>query len=262
MSMKQLYNYHTHTSRCGHAYGSDEEYVLAAIKAGYKVLGFSDHSPYRDYPNKTSHMNWEEFPGYVKSIRYLKEKYKDVIDIKLGIETEYYPDYMDEKKEMMKSLDFCLLGQYFIHPDGSGSFFKNVSDEEIRIYGKGVCDGLETGFFTYLCHPDVFLTRQEVFNETCEEVAHMIAKKASETNTPIEINVHGILRGLHEFPQGLRYYYPFREFWQIVAQYPVKVLIGIDAHDPKQLLDKESMDKAYEVVEDLDLDFITEPFIR
>ncbi len=39
------YNYHTHTSRCGHAGGSDEEYVQAAIKAGYQILGFSDHAP-------------------------------------------------------------------------------------------------------------------------------------------------------------------------------------------------------------------------
>ena len=28
------YNYHTHTSRCGHATGSDEEYVKRAIEQG------------------------------------------------------------------------------------------------------------------------------------------------------------------------------------------------------------------------------------
>ena len=36
-------NYHTHTTRCYHASGKDEEYVKAAIKAGIKELGFSDH---------------------------------------------------------------------------------------------------------------------------------------------------------------------------------------------------------------------------
>lgn len=35
-------NYHTHTTRCYHASGKDEEYVKAAIKAGIKELGFSD----------------------------------------------------------------------------------------------------------------------------------------------------------------------------------------------------------------------------
>ena len=32
-------NYHTHTTRCMHAIGSEEEYILAAISAGYTELG-------------------------------------------------------------------------------------------------------------------------------------------------------------------------------------------------------------------------------
>ena len=34
-------NYHTHTTRCMHATGDDEDYVLSAIKGGYRILGFS-----------------------------------------------------------------------------------------------------------------------------------------------------------------------------------------------------------------------------
>ena len=36
-------NYHTHTFRCGHAIGNDEEYVIEAIGMGLHTLGFSDH---------------------------------------------------------------------------------------------------------------------------------------------------------------------------------------------------------------------------
>ena len=39
MKSKQDFNMHTHTKRCGHAYGDDEQYVLAAIDAGFKQLG-------------------------------------------------------------------------------------------------------------------------------------------------------------------------------------------------------------------------------
>ena len=39
-------NYHTHTTRCFHAIGKDEEYVKAAIQANIKELGFSDHTPW------------------------------------------------------------------------------------------------------------------------------------------------------------------------------------------------------------------------
>ncbi|MCF0230516.1 MAG: PHP domain-containing protein, partial [Parasporobacterium sp.] len=41
----QDFMYHIHTFRCNHAVGDDEDYVKAAIKAGYKVMGFSDHAP-------------------------------------------------------------------------------------------------------------------------------------------------------------------------------------------------------------------------
>ena len=39
-------NYHTHTARCRHASGREEEYIQQAISSGLKVLGFSDHTPY------------------------------------------------------------------------------------------------------------------------------------------------------------------------------------------------------------------------
>ena len=41
-----LTNYHTHTTRCGHAEGTEEEYILTALRCGFKVLGFSDHAPW------------------------------------------------------------------------------------------------------------------------------------------------------------------------------------------------------------------------
>ena len=37
-------NYHTHTKRCKHAGGSDEEYIESAIKSGFQELGFADHT--------------------------------------------------------------------------------------------------------------------------------------------------------------------------------------------------------------------------
>ena len=39
-------NYHTHTYRCGHAVGTERDYVEAALKAGIRTLGFSDHTPH------------------------------------------------------------------------------------------------------------------------------------------------------------------------------------------------------------------------
>lgn len=62
-------NYHTHTTRCQHAKGSDEDYVLSAIKAGYDELGFSDHAPWKynsDF-HPTRRMELSQFEDYKRS---------------------------------------------------------------------------------------------------------------------------------------------------------------------------------------------------
>ena len=44
-------------SRCGHARGTDREFVESAISGGLEVLGFADHCP------------WVFGDGYVSGIR-------------------------------------------------------------------------------------------------------------------------------------------------------------------------------------------------
>lgn len=257
----QKFNYHTHTYRCKHAKGSDEEYVLKAIEAGYTVLGFSDHAPYRDYPSERSHMDFEQLDEYIESISYLKEKYKDQIEIHIGLETEYFPFNHDERAELGSKVEYLLLGQHYSDPVGKElNFFINNTDEEILYYGNSVCNALDTGLFLYLCHPDVFLTRQEEFSEACEKVAHMIARKLVELDIPAEINVHGSLRGKHMFGDKEYFYYPNKQFWSIMAQYPIRCLLGIDAHSPDQLMDFESVEMTLKELEDLNLNYIEKPF--
>ena len=94
-------NYHTHTTRCMHATGSDEDYVLSAIKGGYQELGFSDHTPWKYHTDYVADMRMlpEELPGYVESLRSLREKYRDQISIKIGLECEYFPAYIHWLKD-------------------------------------------------------------------------------------------------------------------------------------------------------------------
>ncbi len=257
------YNYHTHTYRCKHAFGTDEEYVLAAIEAGYEILGFSDHAPYRDYPSRTSHMDWEQLDDYLQSILLLKERFKDRIEIHLGLESEYYDYCRSERMELRNRVEYLLLGQHFSDPAGNEvSYFRQNTDEEILDYAKSVCKALDTGMYTYLCHPDVFLNRQTEFTEICEKVAHMIAQKAVETDTPMEINIRGSIRGKMPFKNGERFYYPNRDFWEIASQYPIRCVIGVDAHHPKDLLEAwEHVDACLDELKDLDLHFIEEPLM-
>ena len=264
MSIKKpeiLFNYHTHTYRCGHAVGSDEDYVKAAIEGGYKVLGFSDHAPYRAQSKNTIRMDFEQFDGYLESINNLKEKYKDQIEIKIGLESEYIKEYLDEKKELRSKVDYLILGQHYDKLEGGFFAFRHNSDEEILRYANSVCEAIDTGLFTYLAHPDVIMVRQEEFNDACRQAAHIIGKKVEEKNFPVEINIRGVDSGKHEFPSGNFFYYPNKEFWTILAQYNIKAVIGMDVHNPEKLLDFKSVEDGLKELEGLNIKIIDKPFI-
>ena len=103
------YNFHTHTTRCGHAEGTPEEYVKRAIENGIEVMGFSDHAPYV-FPNGYSsgfRVPMDEAADYIAEISALREKYRGYADIKIGFEAEYYQGYfprlLQEYRKCLKS---------------------------------------------------------------------------------------------------------------------------------------------------------------
>ena len=144
-------NYHTHTTRCMHATGDDEDYVLSAIKGGYRILGFSDHTPWKYRTDYVADMRMlpEELPGYVESLKTLREKYHDRIDIRIGLECEYFPQYIHWLKEQIKKyqLDYIIFGNHHYHTDEKFPYFGHHTDsrdmldlyeESARRYGKRI----------------------------------------------------------------------------------------------------------------------------
>ncbi len=79
-------NYHTHTPRCRHAQGTEREYIEAAIRAGIRTLGFSDHAPmlFDDGFVSDFRMLPEETEDYVRTLLQLKREYAGEIEILIG----------------------------------------------------------------------------------------------------------------------------------------------------------------------------------
>lgn len=248
-------NYHTHTARCGHATGSDEEYVLAAIEAGWRVLGFTDHAawPYESgYTNLGVRMTTDMLEEYCASIRALQEKYKDKIRIYLGLECEYFPAYMKwlrEQKEKL-GLDFLIFGNHFEESDETGIYYGAAPlQENARSYCRDAILGMETGLFAYLAHPDLFLMNYPTFDETAKEVSETICRRALELNIPLEYNLQG--QRLEERGKAKGVGYPKRCFWEIARDVGNEVIIGMDAHSPAALIDRERYNKAMEELREL-----------
>lgn len=225
-------NLHTHTYRCGHAYGTDEEYVLAAIQNGYTKLGFSDHGPFPYEPQfqgKDPRMTVEIFEEYLTSITALKEKYKDQIEILIGVEEEAAPRFYPFLAEIRPRLDYMILGS---HGDWTEKeYFGGIKTKEgLEHYVEKTVGGLETGLFLYLAHPDLMLQSYPGMDDAARYLSRQLCREANRLHIPLEYNFHGSLKKVEPPKLG----YPCDAFWEIAAEENVRAVVGVDAHKPAE----------------------------
>lgn len=248
-------NYHTHTTRCQHAFGEDKEYVEEAIQAGLRILGFSDHCPWiykSDYVSNIR-MTPQETDGYFSSLEKLRREYEKDIDIFIGFESEYLPELMEEQDAFLKDypVDYMILGQHFLDSESDFNYSGRMADDEDRLirYVDLCIEGAKSGRYLYLAHPDlIYYTGsdkiyQREMKRLCEAMKQM--------NIPLEYNLLGL---------AIHRNYPEERFWQIVRNTGNSVIFGVDAHRPEQFADRQTLELAKKqcegmnVVEQLTLD--------
>lgn len=264
--MKKI-NYHTHTYRCGHAKGNEEDMIMAAIRNGIEELGLSDHIPLPRYrlhllksvpsirslkslislvyamikngPNMR--MPYKTIDEHLEIINELSEKYQKDIKIYKGFETEYLEEYLNYYQSLLlnNKIDYLILGNHFnqhcIHSCYYGK--PNLSKRELYSYCNDVEKAIETNLFSYIAHPDLFMIGYTHFDDDVKTVCQRICMKAKEYDIPLEINGGGMKRGLFSYDGEMLYQYPNARFWEIASEVGNKVVIGLDAHNPDDFND-------------------------
>ncbi len=249
------YNFHTHTSRCHHATGKAEEYVLSAIEGGIKYMGFSDHIPLMHDDGKQSwyRVPVEEGKEYCDEIKILAKKYESKIELHVGFEAEYFPQYFD--KMINDAIDFgaeyLILGQHFLCPPNHDSKIVSCgtdSDKELKNYVNLVIAAMSEGVFTYVAHPDIFsfLGDENIYKKEMTR----LCKASTIFSVPLEINFLGIRDNRS---------YPNPAFWQIAGKCGSPVTFGLDAHSADAAFDGQSHVYAMEMVEKYKLNYIGKP---
>lgn len=241
-------NYHTHTYRCGHASGEDEDYVQNALEAGIEILGFSDHTPYffpGDHYSKFR-MRPELFPGYCQSVQELKKDYRGKVEIHLGVEAEYYPNLFPKLLSYLQDhgVEYLLLGQHYIRNETDGVYTgRKTGDEDVlKTYCYQTMDAINTGLFTYFAHPD--LIHYEGNKAKYRQYMRELAREAKSCNVPLEMNLLGVREDRH---------YPTADFWEIVAEENCPVILGADAHSPDVFQSSLAEEKAIAWLKELGL---------
>lgn len=234
-------NYHAHTFRCKHATGTEREYVERAIEGGFRIFGFSDHTP-QPFPGKyvsSVRMDLSELENYCDTVLDLKREYRDQIDIHLGLEVEYYPELFPKLCEFLEDypIEYFLLGQHWTAGEPLGVISGRPTEEVavLETYVQECIEALRTGRFLYFAHPDLlqFVGPEEIYDrymlQLCEE--------AKALSVPLEINLLGLEYGRH---------YPNSHFWSLVGQVGNSVVIGTDAHLVENVYRPDQVKRAYE----------------
>lgn len=242
-------NYHTHLYRCKHAQGDVADYCQAALAAGLQVLGISDHTPLPDDRWSEVRMDMRELPLYCQSIDEARQRFSELSILK-GMECDYDDSYLSFYRDELLGrfkLDYLIGAIHYIPHNGEwiGVYGKATDAATLKSYSRQVIKAMESGLFAFIAHPDLFANAYLKWDTESQACSRAILEAAAALKVPLEINGYGLRKPLIETPEGKRFMYPWERFWELAADYDIKVIINSDAHQPADVVSK--MDEAAKI---------------
>lgn len=269
-------NFHTHCVLCLHASKMPVDYAKYALENGFTEIGFSDHGyiprsfmSYDDYikmylPRQMTRFDFENV--YLSNINLAQKLYGDKIKIYKGLEIEYLYGKDDFYLHLLSKLDYLNLGIHY-YSDGKKLYnsYDGVTKDTLKYYVQTAIDGMKTGFFKILVHPDLFMFNYQseqgplIFDEVCEKECRRLIEASIKYNVALEINCGGT-QNIKDVNGKIEFVYPRSEFWNLVKEYKkARVIIGADAHSTNAL-NGENVEKIIQFSQKIGLEVISSIF--
>lgn len=226
-------NLHSHTVFCDGKH-SHEQMLLSAIEKGFDSFGFSGHGK-TDFDDRYCMQDTE---GYIRETLRVKEKYKDKIDVFVGIEEDML-QYSDRSR-----FDYIIGSCHYYEIDGvrhdvDGSY--EQTQKALEAVGGDVCR-LAQNYFERFCgyilkrKPDVvghfdLLTKYDekyeplfMGNKQYEAMAEKYLLYAMKSGCIFEVNTGAISRGYRNTP------YPSQPLLYTLYKNGGRVIVNSDCH--------------------------------
>lgn len=222
-----FYDSHMHTPLCKHAWGEPEEYAQQALKAGLKGIIFTCHCPMPDGFWPTVRMSESEFDTYVALVQRAADAFKGKLDIRLGIESEYFPGHEEYISKLHQRAEFhYVLGAVHWQAKEYLNKFETGTIENFRrTYFDHLAKSAESGLYDCLAHPD--LVKNYHPDSWCFAIVKNSAAAALDriaaTGVAMELNTSGLNKSYSEMNPG-------DEMLSMMAERKIPVVIGSDAH--------------------------------
>ncbi len=235
-------NLHTHSFYCGHGCGTISEYVQEAAKNSIALLGMSEHCPVPDDRWQKTRMDYDQIASYEADCQKAKEQFAGQLVVATGYECDYLARYHQYYKEVKDRVDYLIFAIHDLASEdtqgGASVFYGSLTKEDLHTYTDLYCKGLSSGLFLFGAHPDLFAYSYYTWDAEAKACSKAIIECAISNNVALEINANGMRKPAIRTEEGHRFPYPLSAFWEMAAEYPIKVVTNSDAHNPALLRDR------------------------
>ncbi len=232
-------DYHMHTPRCNHAKGSIAEYAQAAVDAGLKEIGMSDHSPMPDGFDAAWRMDESELDSFLEELEAAQQQFKGQLSIKAALEVDYYQGAEEYITHLANYYDWdYLMGSVhfigdwgFDNPDEIARFETCDIEQAYCDYFKLVELSAACGLFDIIGHPDLIkkfgyrAPKDSVAVAQAQDAMLVAVKKA---DVALEISSAGLRKPVREI-------YPHPTLVEKATALGIPFAYGSDAHAPSEV---------------------------
>jgi histidinol-phosphatase (PHP family) len=218
-----------HTPLCKHAVGEPEEYAEQALKRGLAGIIFTCHSPMPRGFWPSVRMSESDFDTYVAMVERCRQHYDGRLEVRLGMETDYFPGFEDWVAELHQRAPFhyCLGSVHWQGPEYADRFETWNPDDFRRSYWQNLAASAETGLFDCLAHPDLIKNyRVNTWNFSAwEQDIAAALDRIAKTGVCMELNTSGMHKSYPEMNPG-------PAILRMMHERGIRVVIGSDSHRP------------------------------
>lgn len=248
--MPGIYNLHTHSHYCD-GKGSIDDHATQALAQGFHSLGFSSHAPV-PFENKFA-IREEDMDKYCREVRSAAKRYKEKLDIFLGLEIDYIPGLTKDFSYWKNaySLDYTIGAIHLVKPEnGDGLWFTDgskqaVYDEGLKKYFGGDIRKAVRAYFIQIIEmldtqkPDILghfdkirmHNKGRFFREDepwYQDWIREVLDAAVRNQSIIEINTRGLYKKRSDD------FFPSTKLFPLILERKIPVLISTDAHAPAE----------------------------
>lgn len=245
-------NYHSHCHYCD-GKNNPEKYIKKAIEQKMMAYGFSSHAPLPFECDWT--MSATDTLNYIQELKFLKERYRDQIEIYIGMEVDFVPGISSVHHPQIANLDldytigsihfipvnqnaefFEIDGSHTSFNKGLSSYFRNDIMEVIKIYFHLTRQMLLESPPDVLGHLDKIKIQNEedkYYHEKSRWYHKQLDKTLEvikESGVIVEVNTRGIYK--KKSPQP----YPSPWILEKIHRMGIPITLSSDAHHPDEII--------------------------